>query len=127
MTEPSTPTQGDETSLQKAQTTQAADPVEVRGCPFCGGMGRPYLDARDLHGVGCTRCLASIGVHETFEDAISRWNARPEPDCRALAVKLAGALSDIAFANWGCARGEIGMRALAKGMVEEARKEGLIP
>ena len=125
MTEPSTPTQGDEPKLTYEEIgTLFPDgiPIEVVNMIF---------NASD--DVTCGEMRAKI------RDVAAKSATRPEPDYRALAVKLAGALEKLKGSTCGpyvgCGAGETcivvapSVEALreAQKVLSEARKEGLIP
>jgi Lar family restriction alleviation protein len=67
----------------------AADEIELKPCPFCGGAAEiVHIDEGENEGgtcVCCTSCLASSNIEFSFkENFISNWNRRTSP---AMAVK----------------------------------------
>lgn len=149
MTEPSTPTQGDDDKLNSFITdwttlslnAQAADPVDVREGWTAGiaNDGRAYLQSSDFKHDARLYLDGDFGSADerfAYLDGIAaRLVTCPEPDYKALAVKLAEALEPFAE---GARLGSISGRPPfefcgaadyenAETLLASARKEGLIP
>ena len=50
---------------------------KLKPCPFCGGNNLS-IDGITVYWVECKDCNASIGGHETEEEAIEAWNWRAD-------------------------------------------------